>query len=258
MSAGPKNILVVDDEQNIRLTLRSLLESDGFSVREAASSADAIDEMERERPALVLLDLWLPGDGMSVLHHVNQLPPENRPRVIVLTAHGRIPIAVKAMQLGASDFLLKPTTPEDLRLSIGAALEDQPDETERSGQSNLPKHKGHHSDQTLARIHHAVWNQDIHITENVLSALFRKARDNPVNFNLLGAVFEAEGNLGAARTFYVKASNAQGGCEPAQHNLRRLDELESGLAEIAPVDLGDQEKLLENICGVMQSTTSHH
>jgi DNA-binding response OmpR family regulator len=258
MSGAPKNILVVDDEQNIRLTLRSLLESDGFSVREAASGADAIDEIERERPALILLDLWLPGDGMSVLQHVNQLPPENRPRVIVLTAHGRIPIAVKAMQLGASDFLLKPTTPEDLRLSIGAALEDQSDQTERAGQSNLSQRKVHHSDQTLARVHHAVWNQDIHVTENVLSALFRKARDNAVNFNLLGAVFEAEGNLGAARTFYVKASNAPGGCEPARHNLRRLDELESGLAEIAPVDLGDQEKLLENICGVMQSTTPHH
>ena len=74
---------------------------------------------------------------------------------------------------------------------VSKPLEDVGDEPEKSGQSNLPRRKGPHTDQTLARVHNAVWNQDIHVTENVLSALFRKARDNPANYNLLGAVFEA-------------------------------------------------------------------
>jgi hypothetical protein len=172
--------------------------------------------------------------------------------VVVLTAHGKVPVAVKAMRLGASDFIEKPTTPEDLRLSIAAALEDLQDEP-RDAAPVARSRKPIHTDQLLARIRHAVWNQDIHVTENVLSALFRKARDNPVNFNLLGAVFESEGNLGAAKTFYAKAANAGDGCGSAGINLLRIQELEAGATEIAPVDLGDQETLLENICGVMQA-----
>jgi FixJ family two-component response regulator len=249
MIATQKSILVVDDEQNIRLTLRSLLETDGFSVREAASSTDAIDEIDRDMPALVLLDLWMPGDGMSVLEHLNQQPPDHRPRVIVLTAHGRVPIAVKAMQLGASDFLEKPTTPEDLRLSIAAALENDTEQTE----SVSPRRKAVHSDPVLAKIKQMVWNQDIHVTENVLSALFRKSRDNLANFNLLGAVFEAEGNIGAARTFYAKAAKV--GDERAARNVQRLEQIESGATEVATVELGDQDKLLDNVCGVMKSST---
>jgi FixJ family two-component response regulator len=254
MSQDLKTILVVDDEQNIRFTLRSLLETDGFSVREAATSGEAIDEIERSHPALVLLDLWLPGsDGMTVLEHLNQQPPRIRPRVVVLTAHGKVPVAVKAMRLGASDFLEKPTTPEDLRLSIAAALEDVGDEPPEANPPVFRSRRAVHTDRVLARIRHAVWNQDIRVTENVLSALFRKARDNPANFNLVGAVFEAEGNLGAARTFYTKAANASGGCGSAGINLLRLQELEAGVTDVAIVDLGDQETLLENICGVMQA-----
>ena len=93
-----ENILVVDDEQNIRLLLRSTLESDGFAVSEAATGEEAINSIEHSKPALVLLDLWMPrSDGMMVLEYLNQKPPRERPRVIVLTANSRVPVVVKAM-----------------------------------------------------------------------------------------------------------------------------------------------------------------
>ncbi|MGA2440807.1 MAG: response regulator [Tepidisphaeraceae bacterium] len=250
MTTAPKTILVVDDEQNIRLMLRSALETDGFVVREAADGEEAIASIEREMPALVLLDLWMQrSNGMTVLEHLNQKPPQQRPRVIVLTAHGRVPVVVKAMRLGASDFLEKPTTPEDLRLSVAAALEDQADaENEaQAAVADAPRANPKLSP-SLWRIRRAIWNQDIHFTEHVLNVLFRKAWGEPSYFNLLGAVFEAEGNRGAAKSFYQKAAISPAGRELASHNLRRLDELAADAADVADVELGEQEKYLDEIC----------
>jgi DNA-binding response OmpR family regulator len=242
-----KDILVVDDEENIRLMLRSALESDGYAVREAGTGEEAIQSIEEKIPALVLLDLWMPqSNGMQVLEYLNQRAPAERPRVIVLTAHGRIPVVVKAMRLGASDFLEKPTTPDDLRISVAAALEEPAmkevatEETETKPLKFSP---------ALLRLRQAVWNQDIHTTERVLSGLFRKAWNDAAHFNLLGAVFEAEGNRGAARTFYQKACSAGANLEAAMVNLRRLDELEAGAEDIAEVELNGQDVFLAELCG---------
>jgi len=242
---------MVDDEQNIRLLLRSSLESDGFTVSEAASGEEAIDSIERRKPALVLLDLWMPrSDGMMVLEYLNQKPPEQRPRVIVLTANSKVPVVVKAMRLGASDFLEKPTTPEDLRLSVAAALEEDADSGTSEAEGS-PARAVEKLSPILARIRQAVWNQDIHFIEHTLSALFRKAWSDPSWFNLLGAVFEAEGNRSAAKTFYQKAVNAPSGCEAAARNLIRLEDIDADPA--VEVDLGDQEKFLSEILDLHES-----
>jgi CheY-like chemotaxis protein len=248
MPQSRKKILVVDDEQNIRLMLRSTLESDGLVVSEAGCGEAAIETIESQRPAIVLLDLWMPGsDGMMVLEYLNQQPPERRPRVIVLTANSRVPVVVKAMRLGASDFLEKPTTPEDLRLSVAAALEESADAAKPA--PTAPSfHADEHLSHTLARIRHMIWNQDVYFTEHALGILFRKAWSDTVWFNLLGAVFEAEGNRAAAKTFYQKATNAPSGCESAARNLRRLEKIESNTGDAeSDVELGDQENLLNEI-----------
>lgn len=126
MSNTGTTILVVDDEENIRLMLRMALESEGYSVREAIGAVEAIESIENQLPDVVLLNLWVPGaHGMSVLEHLSHRLSEQRPGVIVLTAHGGVPDAVKAMRPGAADFLEKPTTPEQLRLSVGAALKER-------------------------------------------------------------------------------------------------------------------------------------
>jgi CheY-like chemotaxis protein len=254
MPSRGENILVVDDEQNIRLLLRSSLESDGFTVSEAGSGEEAIDSIERRKPALVLLDLWMPrSDGMMVLEYLNQKPPEQRPRVIVLTANSRVPVVVKAMRLGASDFLEKPTTPEDLRISVAAALEEITD-AEPQPQTPQTARLGENLPPRLARIRQAVWKQDIHFIEHTLSVLFRKAWADPPWFNLLGAVFEAEGNRGAAKTFYQKAVKAPAGCDAAVRNLTRLENIDTNPGD-EDVDLGDQETFLADILDLHDS---HH
>jgi CheY-like chemotaxis protein len=254
MPTRDQTILVVDDEQNIRLLLRSTLESDGFRVLEAANAEEAIDSTQRHAPALILLDLWMPGsDGMTVLEYLNQKPPQQRPRVIVLTANNRVPVVVKAMRLGASDFLEKPTTPDDLRLSVAAALEEAADAAEPEVQATHPTRTSEKLSPTLLKIRQAVWNQDIHFIEHTLGTLFRKAWSNPAWFNLLGAVFEAEGNRGAARTFYQKAANAPTGCEAASRNLLRLENTEA--SNTGDVDLGEQEIFLADL---LELHDGHH
>jgi CheY-like chemotaxis protein len=194
-----------------------------------------------------LLDLWMPGsDGMTVMEYLNQKPPEQRPRVIVLTANSRVPVVVRAMRLGASDFLEKPTTPDDLRLSVAAALEETADAAEPQSTTSETAPVRQKLSPLLARIRHAVWNQDIHFIEHTLGTLFRKAWTDPAWFNLLGAVFEAEGNRGAAKTFYQKAANAPAGCKAASRNLLRLEDINASPVD-AEVDLGDQEKFLADI-----------
>jgi len=245
MSNAGTKILVVDDEQNIRLLLRSTLESDGFTVVEAGSGEEAIRAIDRENPALILLDLGMPGsDGMAVLEYLNQRSPEQRPRVIVLTANSRVPVVVKAMRLGASDFLEKPTTPEDLRISVAAALEEIADAGEPEAPATPSGRAAEKLSPVLMKIRQAIWNQDIHFTEQALSVMFRKAWGDPVWFNLLGAVFESEGNVGAAKTFYQKAVNAPAGCQAAARNLARLEFPDAG----ADIDLAGQSQFLDEIC----------
>ncbi len=248
MSNAGKSILVVDDEPNVRLMLRSTLEADGFSVTEACDGEEAIQSVEQLRPALVLLDLWMHrGDGMQVLEYLNRKAPEDHPRVIVLTAHGRVPVVVKAMRLGASDFLEKPTTPEDLRLSVSAALEDAPEKNPQPVEQT-PSRTAAKLGPVLAGIRSAVWNQDIRLTERILTALFRKAWSDPAYFNLLGAVFEAEGNRGAAKTFYQKSADSRAECEAAKQNLQRLNELNADPEHPADAVLGGQNEFLKMIC----------
>jgi DNA-binding response OmpR family regulator len=252
MTDGKKAILVVDDEQNIRLMLRSTLEGAGYAVREAGGAREAIAAIERDAPHGVLLDLWMPGDhGMTVLESMKDWPAEKRPRVIVLTAHGGVTDCVKAMRLGAADFLEKPMTPESLRKSVDAALGDP--ESKAATPPPLPERSRRRDvsySPVLVHIQQAIWNSDIHRTEQTLAECFRRASKDPVYYNVLGVAFEAEGNREAARTFYQKA--ATGNCEAALQNLKRLDELEQSGTSQTQVALGEQARFVEKLCAQTQ------
>jgi DNA-binding response OmpR family regulator len=259
METSGKTVLVVDDEQNIRLMLRTTLEAEGFVVKEATGTREAVAFIEKEMPAVMLLDLWMPdGDGMTVLEHLSPRPPAQRPRVIVLTAHGGVTQAVQAMRWGASDFLEKPTTPDRLRQAVALALKDH--EEHSAAKANRPSAaKSSEPDvsysEMLLKIRHGFWSQDINQIEQILSKLFRKATTEPAYFNLLGVLFEAEGNRGAAKALYAKAAAMLGGCPTAQRNLERLQDMqERGMAQF-DVDLGDQADFLNRLCDDFVATT---
>ncbi|MBI5509871.1 MAG: sigma-54-dependent Fis family transcriptional regulator [Deltaproteobacteria bacterium] len=129
MSAGvdnrtgpPGQIVVVDDEKLIRWSIKERLEQRGHEVAALPSGEDCVAWLAEHDADLILLDVRLPGiDGMAVLRKVRAM---NRDLpVILLTAHGTVPMAVEAMRLGAVDFLLKPFDLDLLELAVSRTLE---------------------------------------------------------------------------------------------------------------------------------------
>ena len=114
-------ILVVDDEEPIRKTLRMALEYEGYEVAEASSGQEGLALIEREPPDLVFLDIKMPGmDGLEVLEKLAEKPPS--PPVIMVSGHGTIQTAVQATKLGAFDFIEKPLETEHVLLAVRNAL----------------------------------------------------------------------------------------------------------------------------------------
>ncbi|MCM3901022.1 MAG: response regulator [Pyrinomonadaceae bacterium] len=117
-----KRVLVIDDEENIRQMTRLTLEAAGYEVGEAGSGMEAFAILGGAALwDVILLDQKMPGMvGTEVLKRIKVLAPTTR--VIMLTAFASVELAVEAMQLGASDFVRKPTTPEIVRNAVAAAL----------------------------------------------------------------------------------------------------------------------------------------
>lgn len=117
-------ILIVDDEADIRMLTSGILQDEGFDTREAANSKDALAAVEARRPSLVLLDIWLQGsalDGLGILKEIKRNHP-NLP-VLMMSGHGTIETAVTAIKDGAYDFIEKPFKADRLILLIERAIE---------------------------------------------------------------------------------------------------------------------------------------
>ncbi len=116
-------VLVVDDEEVVRLGYRRVLSSDGFRVTAAGGGHEALDLMGGDRFDVVLLDLRMPGmDGMDVLRAIKERWPQSE--VVVVTGYPSIDTAKEAVKLGAYDYLAKPVVPETvIRATTGAWLQ---------------------------------------------------------------------------------------------------------------------------------------
>lgn len=131
-------ILVVDDEKDIRDLVSGVLSDEGFDCRTAGDSDSALEMIDERRPSLVLLDVWLHGskmDGLEVLDAIKQREPELP--VIIFSGHGNIDTAVSAVSRGAMDFLEKPFEAERLLMLVGRATE-----TERLRRENVQLREG--------------------------------------------------------------------------------------------------------------------
>jgi two-component system nitrogen regulation response regulator NtrX len=118
------DILIVDDEADIRDIVSGILSDEGHGTRTAKNSDEAIAAMEARRPHLVFLDIWLQGsrlDGLQILKVIKAESP-NLP-VVMISGHGNIEIAVSAIKLGAYDFIEKPFKADRLVLVAERALE---------------------------------------------------------------------------------------------------------------------------------------
>jgi DNA-binding response OmpR family regulator len=108
-------IMVIDDDANIRAVLKYRLEQEGFIVRLAANGIDALEEVDAQKPDLIILDLMMPEmDGMQFLSTLRSNPQTNSIPVIILTALGRTLQSERTLALGAADLVTKPFSPRDL------------------------------------------------------------------------------------------------------------------------------------------------
>lgn len=119
-----RDILIVDDEADIRMMMAGILEDEGYAAREAANSDQAQAAIEERKPGLVVLDIWLEGsrlDGLGILHWITTEHPDVP--VVMISGHGNIETAVGAIKQGAYDFIEKPFKSERLLVVAERAME---------------------------------------------------------------------------------------------------------------------------------------
>jgi DNA-binding response OmpR family regulator len=124
------NVLIIDDEAGLRTTLARILQKIGCSAMGAQNGGEALSLLSNSTFDLVFLDLWLPDmDGLQILSEIRNM--DNKIPVILLTAHGSMDSALKAMRLGATDYLIKPVNPEQLISLTESILKTQEVERRR-------------------------------------------------------------------------------------------------------------------------------
>jgi UDP-3-O-[3-hydroxymyristoyl] N-acetylglucosamine deacetylase len=131
-----KTILIVDDEDKVRESVREVLGDEGYRVVDTGDATRVLELIEQEKPGLVLLDIWMPQmDGIGLLKQIKSQAPELN--VVMISGHGNIHTAVTATKFGAFDFIEKPLSLDALLLTVQRALGDfsrnQAKESNRNG-----------------------------------------------------------------------------------------------------------------------------
>lgn len=226
-----KQILVVDDEKNIRLTMSQALEFLEIPIQTAINGEEALQRLRNETFLLVFLDLKMPGmDGMEVLLEIKNNWPQTR--VIIITAHGTIEYAVEAMKLGAVDFIQKPFSPSEIRELATQVLDREAldEKSAKDYRSLIELAKRHISDRNFAGAR-----------ETSRKAIAEDPAQ-PEAYNLLGALLEIKGDIPESQKFYRAATDIDPTYEPARANLERatswhkLGGIDFGSDDIKPDD----------------------
>lgn len=119
----PPRVLIVDDEENILISLNFLMTQAGYAVQTASTGEIAIDQLATFQPDLVLLDVMLPGiDGFAVLQHIRQTPELGHIQIIMVTAKGRDVEVAKGLTLGADAYITKPFSTKALLNEVQTRL----------------------------------------------------------------------------------------------------------------------------------------
>ena len=223
------NILIVDDEPNVRLNYRITLETEGYDVFETSTAAAAMEALVGRSFDLAILDMRMPAmDGLQLLAKIREVGISVP--VMIVTAYSDVPHAVQAMKMGAIDFLQKPLRPEELRRIVAEIL------------------KRHAPQRGVLT---ETFNSHIVAAKRCLNLrLFSKARLHLVKamelnsksveaFNLAGVLAEMLDDPDKAKKYYGQAIKLDKNYEPAQQNMRRLFELQHFGASSEPFNIGE-------------------
>ena len=224
-----KRILIVDDETNVRLNFRTTLETEGYEVVEASSGQEGLDSLAEHSFALAILDIRMPGmDGLELLAKMRE--SEIRIPALIVTAYSDVPNAVKAMKLGAIDFLQKPLRPDDLRSIVAEILKRHAGRDEPPGET------------FSAHIVAAKRCLNLRVFGKARLHLAKALELNPKSveaFNLAGVLAEVLEDYDKAKKYYGQAIKLNKNYEPAQQNMRRLFEVDHFGSSKEPVNLGE-------------------
>lgn len=202
-------VLVVDDDRNIRVSIAHALEASGYQVACAATGEEALAMLGASPFDLVLLDLKLPAiDGMEVLRRARICCP--RAKVVIISAHGRVDSAVEAMRLGASDFVEKPFTPQEIRAAVRSALDPAPEESGTAAYAQL-----------LAETRGSIRERRLDVALARLRRAIALEPTRPEAFNLLGAAVHLGGERYKAQSYFRAALALDPTYRPARVNLER-------------------------------------
>jgi DNA-binding NtrC family response regulator len=219
-----RSVLVVDDEKNIRLTLRETLRGLELDVDTAVNGEEALTMASQQAYDLALLDLKMPGmDGLEALRHLRDLCPGLA--VVILTAHGTVETAVEAMKLGAVDFLQKPFAPQEIRDVVSRVLQ------RKEKQKTKPQD-----------YRFFIRSAREHLRDRLLDVALEQIRTaisldpgKPEAFNLMGAACELRQDVEGARKYYRTAYWLDPSYEPSRLNIERQD---IGAADPSAIHLG--------------------
>jgi DNA-binding response OmpR family regulator len=202
-------VLIVDDERNIRLTLKGALEAIGLEADAVFQGEEALEKLTERTYAAMILDLRLPGmDGLAVLRRVAESYTELK--VIIITAYGTVDAVIEAMKLGAVDFLQKPFEPMEVREILGRVLA-----VPAGGPTTFTY--DNYLDQARKNISARKFSAAFVYAHK---AIFVNAA-RPEAFNLLGGLYEVRDQRKEAVTNYQVAGQIDPGYTPARKNLER-------------------------------------
>ena len=225
-------VLIVDDEKNIRLTLKTALSKAGYEVETAVNGEDGLTKLKEEEIPVVLLDMKMPGmDGIQFLKEVTE--KDIKTKVVMITGYGSVETAVETLKLGAVDYLRKPFKPEEI-ISI---VEDV---FERHEIENSEKEVESFEDYIMLA-KNAINKRDFSKAKEMLQEATSVNSEKPEPFNLLGIIYEMQHNQAEAMKMYRAALALDPGYKPANDNIERAGE-SMGSIDLDDVNFGDDEE----------------
>jgi DNA-binding response OmpR family regulator len=240
-----RRILIVDDEPNVRLVFRTALAAPGYSVATADDGQTGLAMAGETRFDLILLDLQMPGlNGMEVLERLRESGSDVP--VVIVTAHGKIPDVVRAMRLGAIDFVAKPLTPDTLRRTVADVLQrhtrkdDRGPDTARTVKDE-PVTAASQFVLNLTRAKRAINLRALDEAEVFLKQAVALDPGAAEAHNLMGVVHESRNRHDEAYREYRAALKADRHYEPARHNMTRYYERFTFGHTDLPLDTGDPD-----------------